>query len=493
MADAVAGGVHFPPEYESKLSSEPYVSRRSWFGSTEGLNAAMPERMVGANMAFRADAARAVGGFNPLLGAGASGFHEESLFSWQLRERGFRLVSAFDASVEHWFDISRLNNRYLLDHGRRLARSSAFLDAHWPQYKMHVRMESWSRGVIEALRRMRRQPPSIWGRTLMVRKLERSFQMTYSREYERLTSAPGFESAGVATKVDQPPARVSIILSTRNRANDLRETLKSLGDVTIPEDAPTELILIDNGSTDHTAEVVRNCGITNISVRYLYEPRIGKCRALNRGMKAAQGEVFVFTDDDVRFPPEWIECMARPILTGSADAVQGGVRLAPDLVRPWMSNQHRMFLASTADLIPDKLDGFVGANFSVSAEMAGTISGFDVELGPGLLGAGRRRSSHGSSCGWDAASRAGWMFASSIIRSRHASPGRASSGRRSAPAPPLPISNIIGCTSRDRSRGWTSRARPCVWNIGGSGGGASANGPRALKPGRSIRRSVWLT
>ena len=57
--------------------------------------------------------------------------------------------------------------------------------------------------------------------------------------------------------------------------------------------------------------------------RWLREPRSGKSRALNRGLREAKGEVLLFTDDDLRFPRQWIEPMMAPILAGEADAVAG--------------------------------------------------------------------------------------------------------------------------------------------------------------------------
>src|SRR5258708_38656458 len=114
--------------------------------------------------------------------------------------------------------------------------------------------------------------------------------------------------------------KVSIIICTKNRAQSLRETLAALGSVHVPEEWASELIVVDNGSTDNTNTVVRDAGISNMEVRYLHEPRRGKGYAYNSGIAAATGEILLFTDDDVQPPTNWIEKLCRPIMEGKADA-----------------------------------------------------------------------------------------------------------------------------------------------------------------------------
>lgn len=132
-ADAVAGGVRFPAEYEAALSKEPFRSRRGWLASTESLDPRNPRALVGANMAFSRRAADAVGGFDPTLGAGALGFGEETLFAERLVAAGFHIQAVLDVSVTHYFDLSRLTGPVLLKMADRMGRSTAYLDYHWGQ------------------------------------------------------------------------------------------------------------------------------------------------------------------------------------------------------------------------------------------------------------------------------------------------------------------------------------------------------------------------
>ena len=181
--------------------------------------------------------------------------------------------------------------------------------------------------------------------------------------------------------------KVSIIICSQNRADDLRQSLESLGAVCVPEAMPTEVIVVDNNSTDSTAALIQNCQLPNMTVRYLAEPRRGKSHGLNRAMAQAQGEVFLFSDDDLRFPPDWVTGMCEPILTGETDAVVGGIRMAPHLERPWIEPEHHLLLASNTWWKPETKPSLVGANMAFSRRVLDRVSGFDPEIGAGTLGA----------------------------------------------------------------------------------------------------------
>src|SRR5688500_3483272 len=98
----------------------------------------------------------------------------------------------------------------------------------------------------------------------------------------------------------------SIVICTYNRAESLRQTLDAMAEVSVPSSWSVELLVVDNASTDRTAQVVSDCGLSDMSVHYIYEPRRGKGNAYNTAMAAARGDVFLFTDDDVRPPRNWI-------------------------------------------------------------------------------------------------------------------------------------------------------------------------------------------
>jgi len=105
----------------------------------------------------------------------------------------------------------------------------------------------------------------------------------------------------------------------------LEQTLWSIGRCRVPADVAAELLVVDNASTDDTAGVLNQTKLPNMPLRMLRRTRRGKSRACNRALAEARGDFFLFTDDDVRIPADWIEGMCRPLIDGSAEAVAGGV------------------------------------------------------------------------------------------------------------------------------------------------------------------------
>jgi glycosyltransferase involved in cell wall biosynthesis len=179
---------------------------------------------------------------------------------------------------------------------------------------------------------------------------------------------------------------VSIIICTCNRAEHLRQTLAAMASIYVPQSMPTELIVVDNASTDDTAEVARQCQMPNMPVRYVHEPRRGQCYARNTGIAAAQGQVFLFTDDDVRPPKNWIKGMCGPILSGKAQAAAGSITMAPHLRRPWMKPQHHAWLLEYDFSKVEFPHVMIGANMAFSRAVIEKVPEFDTELGPGALG-----------------------------------------------------------------------------------------------------------
>ncbi len=180
---------------------------------------------------------------------------------------------------------------------------------------------------------------------------------------------------------------VSILICTRNRADDLRQTLAAMAGLCVPEEMPAELVVVDNASTDDTRQVLEECRMPHMPVRYVRADAPGKGHAYNAGLAASEGRVLLFTDDDVRPPPDWIAGMCGPILRGEADAVAGGVRLAPHLALDWLTAIHRGRLAETG--VPKTADPpkrMTGANMAFGRHVLARVPAFDTELGPGALG-----------------------------------------------------------------------------------------------------------
>ena len=98
---------------------------------------------------------------------------------------------------------------------------------------------------------------------------------------------------------------VSIIISTWNNSKRLSLTLESFRNCRIPEGLKWELVLVNNNCTDDTDEVAGRF-LDKLPIVYVKEPLQGLSRARNKGLETAQGELILFTDDDVKPCREWI-------------------------------------------------------------------------------------------------------------------------------------------------------------------------------------------
>ena len=97
---------------------------------------------------------------------------------------------------------------------------------------------------------------------------------------------------------------ITIAICTYDRARNLRDTLESLHQMTVPVGAEPEVIVVDNNSTDDTESFVEALAARNsLSLRYLFEPKQGLSHARNCAVHAARGTYIIWTDDDVRVDP----------------------------------------------------------------------------------------------------------------------------------------------------------------------------------------------
>ena len=97
--------------------------------------------------------------------------------------------------------------------------------------------------------------------------------------------------------------RISVVVATLNRARLLERLLEGLAKQTDPP--PFEVVVADNGSIDDTPAVIDDFR-SELTLHSVRVPEPGKGRALNAALALAQGEIIVFTDDDVMPEPDWL-------------------------------------------------------------------------------------------------------------------------------------------------------------------------------------------
>ena len=171
--------------------------------------------------------------------------------------------------------------------------------------------------------------------------------------------------------------RYSVVIATYNRAGDLRETLASLAALRPRGD--WETIVVDNNSTDGTRQVVESAATTfPAPLHYVFEKEQGRSPALNAGIRRAQGDIIVTTDDDVRVEADWLDRAGEAIEQLDCDYVGGRVLPIWGGPRPaWLPNHGGKHWAVIAllDYGPEPIE--FGARVPLGVNMAFRRSAFD--------------------------------------------------------------------------------------------------------------------
>jgi len=188
---------------------------------------------------------------------------------------------------------------------------------------------------------------------------------------------------------------LSIVVPAYNEATRLRNSLPEILDYLNRETSDSELIVVDDGSTDNTANVAReilaNSGRVRASV-VSYQSNLGKGRAVRLGLQASRGDVALFTDADLSTPISETPKLVEPITSGDCDLAFGSRALDRKLIgvhQPWRREQGgRVFNLAVrlATGLPfwDTQCGFKAFRMAVCRPLieGATIDrfGFDVEL-----------------------------------------------------------------------------------------------------------------
>jgi len=176
----------------------------------------------------------------------------------------------------------------------------------------------------------------------------------------------------------------TVIICSRNGermlARSIERVLASLEDA-----GGGELILVDSASTDGTLAVMRAVQ-ADPRTSVIALPAAGQAIARNAGLCAAQGEVVLFTDDDVLVPVHWVAALSAPLAAG-AHLVAGAVHLAPDLTYGLSLRQCEL-LADTRymNLAGPRPRTVVGASMGLRRDLVDLGFRFEPALGPGAIG-----------------------------------------------------------------------------------------------------------
>lgn len=170
---------------------------------------------------------------------------------------------------------------------------------------------------------------------------------------------------------------------SRDRPEPLLRTVRRLQEVRSLSRHGWDFLIVDNASQAPLAPAIEGESRPEWPIRFLRTERPGLALGRNAACRSARAPVLVCTDDDVIVPEGWPDPLVEPIVAGEADAAAGRIRLAPNLVRPWMTPFLRERLASTEGT-PQR--DMIGANMAFTREAFDRVGGFDEQLGAGALG-----------------------------------------------------------------------------------------------------------
>jgi glycosyltransferase involved in cell wall biosynthesis len=173
--------------------------------------------------------------------------------------------------------------------------------------------------------------------------------------------------------------KISFIIPAYNEENYLEQCLRSVVAQAQQPGSNVEIIVVNNASTDHTAEIARRFP----EVRLINEPRRGLARARQAGFAAATGELIANIDADTMLPPGWIQTVRSYFAENQKLVALSGPHLFYDgtpSIRAWAKAfyavaygsylWHRYVLRMSSLL--------QGGNFVVKKSALQEIGGFDA-------------------------------------------------------------------------------------------------------------------
>ena len=179
---------------------------------------------------------------------------------------------------------------------------------------------------------------------------------------------------------------ISIILSTRNRAALLDQTLASFSKLDT-SGLTVEFLVVDNGSQDDTEDVLKRWS-NQLPLNFWHCSTPGKNICLNQAVRKSNGTLLVFTDDDVQANPSWLQEFSAATRRWPDHALFGGRidPLFPTNTPKWIRDIKGQRTVLFSEYTPADEEGVVakppvGPNMLVRRSLF-DLAAFDETIGP---------------------------------------------------------------------------------------------------------------
>lgn len=178
-----------------------------------------------------------------------------------------------------------------------------------------------------------------------------------------------------------PEPLVTIVICTRNRGARLHVALDALSRIRSRHE--WDALIVDNASTDNTAEVIRSHATRNERFHYSLAERIGLGAARDHAWRVARGAILAFTDDDCYPAPDFVEALVEVFEERQDVALVGGRILLYDQCAAKVTIDIRETAEERLPHSYIEAGFFQGANIAIRSSALERIGGFDPELGAG--------------------------------------------------------------------------------------------------------------
>jgi len=132
------------------------------------------------------------------------------------------------------------------------------------------------------------------------------------------------DSDSVASEPLDTPQRLSVLVPLYNEEEYVGTSIERVLNAPLPEGLSLEIVVVDDGSTDGSAEVVENLAQRYSQVRLVRHPmNRGKGSAIRTALQQARGEFAIIHDADLEYDPKDFVKLLHPLVEGEADAVYG--------------------------------------------------------------------------------------------------------------------------------------------------------------------------